>query len=230
MHPVSRKCCRATVSMNSPPPMTEPRANKDTSFLVPWVKQHWSTPCVSHEVSSRTEPQFPIVTSCLQTIYIFSGLSPCLFISFICSFYCISYNHSSDKQLGQILNSEFISRKIQSDTYYQRLFFFFLIARFWNTHYNDHTVFNWRVYDIFLLIFHCCALHCFPISILKTLPEWINEYLLVKSLKKSSIVSTVRLSSSKELILVKKHKLLNISWLYIFKLIFNKYSLLSWER
>lgn len=228
MHPVSRKCCRDTVSMNSPPPMTGPRANKDTSFLVPWVEQHWSTPCVSHEVSSRTEPQLPIVTSCLQTIYIFSSLSPCLFISFLCSFYCISYNHSSNN-LDKSLTQSLFPGKFNL-IHIIKGCFFFLIALFWNTHYNDHTVFNWRVYDIFLLIFHCCALHCFPISILKTLPEWINEYLLIKSLKKSSIVSTVRLSSSKELILVKKHKLLNISWVYIFKLISNKYSLLSWER
>lgn len=107
--------------------MTEPGADKDTSFLVPWVEQHWSTPCMSHEVSSRTEPQFPIVTSCLQTIFIFSGLSPCLFV---CFFYCISYNHFSDKQLGQILNSGSIPRKIQSDTYYQSFFFFFLLHSF----------------------------------------------------------------------------------------------------
>lgn len=75
-------------------------------------------------------------------LYFFSGLSPCLFISVLCSFYCISYNHFSDKQLGQILNSESISRKVQSDTYYQR-FFFIIIILFWNIHYNnDHTVFN----------------------------------------------------------------------------------------
>ena len=98
-----------------------------TSVLVPWVEHHWRTPCVSYEVSSRTEPQFPIVTSCSQIIYIFSGLSPCLFSSVLCSFYCISYNHFSDKQLAQILNSESISRKIQSDTYYQRFFFLLLL-------------------------------------------------------------------------------------------------------
>ena len=51
----------------------------------------------------------------------------------------------------------------------------------------------------FLLIPHYCSLDCFPISILKTLPEWINEYLCVKWFKKSTMISTVRLSSSKEL-------------------------------
>ena len=105
IHPVSHEFCRDTVSMNSLPPVTEPGADKDTSFLVPWVEQHWSIPCVSHEVSSRTEPQFPIVTSCLQTIYfVVAYLLVCLFqffASFTVVLIIISQTNNLDKSLTQ---------------------------------------------------------------------------------------------------------------------------------
>ena len=102
---MSHECCRDTVSMNSLPPVTEPGADKDTSFLVPWVEQHWSTPCVSREVSSRTEPQFPIVTSCLQTIYFLVAYLLVYLFQFFASFtvvpIIISQTNNLDKSLTQ---------------------------------------------------------------------------------------------------------------------------------
>ena len=117
-----------------------------TSVLVPCVEHHWRTPCVSYEVSSRTEPQFPIVTSCSQIIYFLVAYLLVYLVQFCAPFtvspIIISQTNNLHKSLTQslfpgIFNLIHIIKG------------FFFIAVFWNIHYNDHTVFNWGVYDFF---------------------------------------------------------------------------------